>query len=90
MDAGMATVLAAGVTGVLLILGSVIAWWLRRQDKRSDELQAQIGKQQARIEKLEARDRLGWIYIQRLIMSHTKNAPGVALPDPPDGYLDYE
>lgn len=92
---GVATVLAAGVSGILIILGSVIVWWLRHQDKRADELQeriqqqqARMEKQQAQIERLEARDRLGWIYIQRLILSHTTHAPNAPLPAPPAGWLD--
>ncbi|WP_308491009.1 hypothetical protein [Microbacterium terrisoli] len=78
---GWALILAAVATGVLALVAGIVLWWLRQIDKKSDA-------QQRRIEKLEQRDRLGWLYIQRLIISHTTNAPGVPLPPPPAGWLD--
>ena len=41
-----------------------------------------------RLRKLEARDRLSWLYIRSLIVSHTTHAPGVPLPEPPEGWLE--
>lgn len=41
-----------------------------------------------RIRRLEKRDRLSWLYIRSLIDHAYKHAPGVPLPEPPDGWLD--
>lgn len=41
-----------------------------------------------RIRKLEKRDRLSWLYIQSLIVHANTHAPGVPLPEPPEGWLD--
>lgn len=78
---GWAVVIGAVVAVVLSGVGGFILWWLRQLDKRFDALQA-------RVNMLEKRDRLNWIYIQRLTISHTKHAPGIPLPDPPDGWLE--
>lgn len=49
---------------------------------------AQLVRLNNRILHLEHRDRLSWLYIRSLIVSHTTAAPGVPLPDPPDGWLE--
>ena len=41
-----------------------------------------------RIRRLERRDRLSWLYIRSLIDHAYRHAPGVPLPEPPDGWLD--
>jgi hypothetical protein len=41
-----------------------------------------------RLQRLERRDKLSWLYIRSLIVSHNTHAPGVPLPEPPDGWLD--
>lgn len=41
-----------------------------------------------RLRRLERRDRLSWLYIRSLIDHAYKHAPGVPLPEPPDGWLD--
>lgn len=40
-----------------------------------------------RLQRLERRDRLSWIYIRSLIDHAYKNG-AVPLPEPPDGWLD--
>jgi len=42
----------------------------------------------SRIQRLERRDKLSWLYIRSLIDHAYKHAPGVPLPEPPDGWLD--
>lgn len=42
----------------------------------------------ARLRRLERRDRLSWLYIRSLIDHAYRHAPGVPLPEPPDGWLD--
>lgn len=42
----------------------------------------------ARIQRLERRDKLSWLYIRSLIDHAYRHAPGVPLPEPPDGWLD--
>jgi len=41
-----------------------------------------------RLRRLERRDRLSWLYIRSLIDHAYKHAPGVPLPEPPEGWLD--
>lgn len=41
-----------------------------------------------RLRNLERRDKLSWIYIRHLIVHANTYAPGIPLPDPPDGWLD--
>ena len=41
-----------------------------------------------RLRNLERRDKLSWLYIRSLIVSHTFHAPGAPLPEPPDGWLE--
>jgi hypothetical protein len=41
-----------------------------------------------RLGRLERRDKLSWLYIRSLIDHAYKHAPGVPLPEPPDGWLD--
>jgi hypothetical protein len=40
-----------------------------------------------RIRRLEHRDRLSWLYIRSLIDHAYRHAPGVPLPEPPEGWL---
>lgn len=88
IPAGWAVVLAAAVTGGMALLGGVVLWWLRQLDKRSDIQEARIAAQDARIQKLEARDRKSWLYIQSLILHAHTHAPGIRLPDPPAGWME--
>lgn len=53
--------------------------WLQGLNRRTSDMKA-------RIEKLERRERLSWIYIRSLIDSHYRHAPGVELPAPPEGW----
>jgi hypothetical protein len=85
---GWALVAAAVAAGIITILGSIVIWWLRQLEKRSDTQEARIAAQDARIQKLEARDRKSWIYIQSLILFAHTHAPGIRLPDPPDGWME--
>jgi hypothetical protein len=85
---GWALVAAAVAAGILTILGSIVIWWLRQLEERSDTQEARIVAQDARIQKLEARDRKSWIYIQSLILFAHTHAPGIRLPDPPAGWMD--
>ena len=78
---GWAVVIASTIGAVLAAIGGIALWWLRQIDKRSDA-------QEARIAKLEARDRKSWLYIQNLIVHAHTHAPGVALPPPPPGWMD--
>lgn len=78
---GWSIVIAALVTVIASAVGGVILFWLRQINKRADD-------QQRRIEKLERRDRAAWLYIQRLIVSHSRHAPGVPLPNPPKAWLE--
>jgi len=57
------------------ILGVVVGW---------------LSSLTKRLRKLERRDRLSWLYIRSLIDHAYKHAPGVPLPDPPDGWLDVD
>lgn len=41
-----------------------------------------------RLKNLERRDKLSWLYIRSLIVSHNIHAPGAPLPEPPDGWLE--
>jgi hypothetical protein len=41
-----------------------------------------------RLHSLERRDKLSWLYIRALILSHNIHAPGAPLPEPPDGWLE--
>lgn len=41
-----------------------------------------------RLRRLENRDRLSWLYIRSLIDHAYRHAPGVPLPEPPDGWLE--
>lgn len=41
-----------------------------------------------RLRRLEHRDRLSWLYIRSLIDHAYRHAPGVPLPEPPDGWQD--
>lgn len=41
-----------------------------------------------RLRRLEHRDRLSWLYIRSLIDHGYKHAPGVPLPEPPEGWLE--
>lgn len=85
---GWAVVIGAVVAGILAALGGVVLWWLRQIEKRSDAQEARIAAQDARIIKLENHDRKSWLYIQNLIMSHHTHAPGVPLPEPPEGWME--
>lgn len=49
---------------------------------------AQLSRLNARVRRLETRDRLSWLYIRSLIDHGYKHAPGVPLPEPPDGWLE--
>lgn len=80
-------VIIAIIGGAITILGGLIMWWLRQLDKRFDTQQAEISAQKVRIEKLERRDKLSWIYIRRLI-DHAYRHNAVPLPEPPAGWLD--
>lgn len=80
-------VIIAIIGGAITILGGLIMWWLRQLDKRFDTQQAEISAQKVRIEKLERRDKLSWIYIRRLI-DHAYRHNAVPLPEPPTGWLD--
>lgn len=88
IPAGWAILAGAVVTGVLAIFSTVVVWWLRQIEKRSDAQQALLDQQAARIQKLEARDRTSWIYVQRLILHANTHAPGVPIPEPPSGWLE--
>lgn len=85
---GWAVVIGAVAAALLAGVGGLVLWWLRQIDKRYDELQVTINEQKIRIVKLEGRDRASYLFIQRLIISHTKHAPGIPLPDPPTGWLE--
>ena len=55
------------------VLGAVITWMVRLS---------------GRLEKLEKRDKLSWLYIRSLIDHGYKHAPNVPLPEPPEGWLE--
>lgn len=55
------------------VLGLVVAWLVR------------LGQ---RLRRLEHRDRLSWLYIRTLIVHANTHAPHVAIPEPPEGWLD--
>lgn len=70
----MTTEVAVALIGAaVVILGIVVAQMVRLSQ---------------RIRRLEQRDRLSWLYIRSLIDHAYKHAPGVPLPEPPDGWLD--
>lgn len=66
-------ILAAGV-GFTGVMATLLITWLNGVNRR--------------IRRLEHRDRQSWIYIRSLIDHAYRHAPGVPLPDPPDGWLD--
>lgn len=41
-----------------------------------------------RLKRLETRDKLSWLYIRKLIDHAYRHAPGVPLPEPPEGWLE--
>ncbi|WP_417556254.1 hypothetical protein [Microbacterium sp.] len=82
-------VIVAIIGGAVTVIGGLVMWWLRQLDKRYDAQQSAIASQQARIEKLEHRDKLSWLYIRRLI-DHAYRHGAVPLPEPPAGWLDDE
>lgn len=47
-----------------------------------------LGGLNRRLRRLEHRDRLSWLYIRSLIDHAYRHAPGVPLPEPPDGWQD--
>ena len=47
-----------------------------------------LTRMNARLKRLEHRDKLSWLYIRALIDHAYRHAPGVPLPEPPDGWLD--
>lgn len=49
---------------------------------------AWLSRVSARLRRLERRDRLSWLYIRSLIDHAYRHAPGVPLPEPPEGWLD--
>lgn len=49
---------------------------------------AWLARMSGRLRRLERRDRLSWIYIRTLIVHANTYAPGVPLPEPPEGWLD--
>lgn len=49
---------------------------------------AWLARISSRLRRLEHRDRLSWLYIRSLIDHAYKHAPGVPLPEPPEGWLD--
>lgn len=51
-------------------------------------LSAWMVRVNGRIRRLESRDRLNWVYIQRLILHANTHAPEVPLPDPPEGWIE--
>lgn len=57
------------------ILGLVVGWLTRLN---------------GRLKRLERRDKLSWLYIRSLIDHAYRHAPGVPLPEPPDGWLEDE
>lgn len=58
-------------------VGGILAW-LQGLNRRTAELRA-------RLEQLERRDRLSWLYIRSLI-DHAYRHNAVPLPDPPEGW----
>lgn len=71
----IAAIIGVGGTGLAALLA-----WLVRINMRSSQLLA-------RIEQLERRDRLSWLYIRSLI-DHAYRHNAVPLPDPPEGWND--
>lgn len=66
-------ILVAGITVGGTILGLVVAW---------------LSRLNGRLKRLETRDKLSWLYIRKLIDHAYRHAPGVPLPEPPDGWLE--
>lgn len=74
MGEGVVIALIAAAGGVLsAVVGVVIA---------------QLTAVNARLRKLEHRDRLSWLYIRKLIDHGYRYAKGVPLPEPPEGWLE--
>lgn len=87
------TAIILGILGLLGTLVGGIFAWLQGLNKRTAALRAANEKRasdmEARIQKLELRERLSWLYIRSLIDSHYRNAPGVPLPAPPEGWNEH-
>ncbi|GAA3947752.1 hypothetical protein [Microbacterium soli] len=75
-------IIVAIIGGAVTIVGGLVMWWLR-------QLSQEIAAQKTRIEKLEHRDKLSWLYIRRLI-DHAYRHGAVPLPEPPAGWLEDE
>lgn len=73
IPAGWAAIIVAALGVGGTILTMVLAW---------------LGGLNKRLRNLEHRDRLSWLYIRSLIAHAYLHAPGVPLPEPPDGWLE--
>lgn len=80
----------AAALGFLGVVFTAVFAWLGVLSKRATDTraanEARTRELEQRIAKLERRERLSWIYIRSLIDSHYRHAPGVPLPQPPEGW----
>jgi hypothetical protein len=73
IDASLVPIVVAVIGLGGTVLGLVVGW---------------LTHLNRRLRRLEHRDRLSWLYIRSLIDHAYRHAPGVPLPEPPDGWLD--
>lgn len=69
------------ILALITLFGTVVGaifTWLGGLNKRTAEMRS-------RLEKLERRDRLSWLYIRSLI-DHAYRHGALPLPEPPDGW----
>lgn len=64
----------AAFVGFAGVVSTMLIAWLSRLNQR--------------LRRLEHRDRLSWLYIRALINHAYTHAPGIPLPEPPEGWLD--
>lgn len=70
------------IVSVIALFGTLVGaifTWLGGLNKRTAEMRE-------RIERLEKKDRLSWLYIRSLIDHAYRHAPGVPIPEPPEGW----
>lgn len=72
IPASWVPVVVAAIGAGVTILGLVVAWLTRLNH---------------RMQRLEHRDRLSWLYIRSLI-DHAYRHNAIPLPEPPEGWLD--
>lgn len=75
IPSGWVAVIVAVIASGGTVIGVVLTW---------------LNGLNRRLRKLERRDRLSWIYIRSLLDHAYRHAPGVPLPEPPEGWLEDE